>query len=126
MQGNTDEEDRISLHSFHPSEVDRILEVKHNVATDLELRSTNSLDEQAWNCLGCILGTNTSVTKLDVSLCDLDVSWLCAGLQYNQNITEFRFFGIDLGGVRAMNSLAPFLSDNPSLRGINLSNCWSV
>ena len=123
MQGNTDEEDRISLHSFHPSEVDRILEVKHNVATDLELRSTNSLDEQAWNCLGCILGTNTSVTKLDVSLCDLDVSWLCAGLQYNQNITEFRFFGIDLGGVRAMNSLAPFLSNNPSLKEINLFYC---
>ena len=123
MQGNTDEEDRILLHSFHPSKVDRILEVKHNVATDLELRSIINLDEQAWNCLGCILGTSTSVTKLFISLCDLNVTCLCAGLQYNQNIMDFRFYGIDLEDAEKMKSLAPFLSNNPSLEDITIFDC---
>ena len=107
------------LHSFSPS----IVNCMRNLTTELTLSSDINLSEQAWNCLGCILSTNTSVTKLNISLCDLDVAWLCAGLQYNQNIKEIWFYGIDLGGVRAMNSLAPFLSDNPSLREINLSNC---
>jgi len=108
---NNGEEDDVMqmhvLHSFSPS----IVNCMRNITTELTLsRDTN-------------LSNNTSVTRLDISLCDLNVAWLFAGLQYNKNIKEFRFYGIDLGGVRAMNSLAPFLSDNPSLREINLSNC---
>ena len=118
---NADEDDDMQmpvLHSFSPS----IVNCMRNITTELTLSSAN-LSEQAWNCLGCILGTSTSVTKLFISLCDLNVTCLCAGLQYNQNITDFRFYGIDLEDVEKMKSLAPFLSNNPSLKEITLSYC---
>ena len=119
---NGEEDDVIPmpvLHSFSPT----IVNCMRNITTELKLERTN-LNEQAWNCLGCILGTNTSVTKLDISSSSLpDVSWLCAGLQFNQTIQSLRFYEIDLGDAEKMNRLAPFLSNNPSLREINLSNC---
>ena len=107
------------LHSFSPS----IVNCMRNLTTELKLNSDTNLDEQAWNCLGCILSNNSSVTKLNISLCNLDVSWLFSGLQYNKNIKEFRFYGIDLEDAEKMKSLAPFLSNNSSLTDITLSHC---
>jgi len=120
INGEEDDDMQMSvLHSFSPS----IVNCMRNLTTELKLNSDTNLDEQAWNCLGCILSNNTSVTRLDISLCDLNVAWLFAGLQYNQTIQHFRFYGIDLEDVEKMKSLAPFLSNNSSLTYITLSNC---
>ena len=140
MQRNTDEEDSLILGPFfNPETVDNILEVKHNECyrdqlllaplSELELRPNTTLADEkpkAWKRVGEILSTNTVVTSvrtLASGLYDLDMPWLCAGLQYNQNIKDFTFSGIDLGGATKMNSLAPFLSNSRSLREITLSNC---
>ena len=136
MQGNTDEEDSLTLGLlFSPETVDKILEVKHNecyrdeLYLSLLLRSyTLAADEKvkAWKRVGEILSTSTFVTSVRTlanGLYDLDMPWLCAGLQYNKNIKDFTFCGIDLGGATKMNSLAPFLSNSRSLREITLFKC---
>ena len=125
MNNDDDEEeyDIPVLNLCHPS----IVNCMRNIATELNLEYDTNLSEQAWNCLGCILGTNTSVTKLVIDNYDTyslsNVSWLCDGLQYNQNIKKFKFDGIDLEDAEKMKSLASFLSNNTSLREITLSYC---
>jgi len=135
LQGNTDEEDSLTLGLlFSPETVDKVIDVKHNecyrdeLYLDLLLRSNALADEKAkaWKRIGEILSTSTFVTSVRTlanGLYDLDMPWLCAGLQYNKNIKDFAFCGIDLGGATKMNSLAPFLSNSRGLREITLSNC---
>ena len=55
---------------------------------------------------------------------DLDVGEIFLGLQLNQHIEKLVFYGIDMGGGTVkMNSLAPFVCNNPVLKKIDLSNC---
>jgi len=106
MQGNTDEEDSLTLGLlFSPGTVDKILEVKHNeryrdeLYLSLLLRSNTLADEKAkaWKRVGEIISASTFVTSVKTlanGLYDLDMPWLCAGLQYNKNMKDFKFGGI--------------------------------
>ena len=55
--------------------------------------------------------------------CNLDVVGLRAGLQINRCIQELYFIGINRQDTDKLNSLAPFLSRNPSLKYIALERC---
>ena len=93
----------------------------------IKLYCVRDLDDwgtEAWERLGYIIGNNTIIQELKLlGRRDLDVGEVFLGLQLNQHIQKLVFYGIDLRDTVKMNSLAPFLCNNPVLKKIDLSNC---
>mmetsp|Transcript_25195 Transcript_25195/g.46395 ORF Transcript_25195/g.46395 Transcript_25195/m.46395 type:complete len:444 (-) Transcript_25195:190-1521(-) len=107
-----------------PELVRKILRIKHNDPEVTRLTGfKDDLNEVASRRLGHILGQNTHLEELSIWDWNLDMVGLCAGLQNNRCIMELDIDGIDLRDAEKMSSLAPFLSNNPSLRDIILSKC---
>ena len=92
---------------------------KHSKQT----RAPVDLNEVASRRLGYIFDINTYVKSLFLWECNLDVVGLRAGLQINRCIQELYFIGINRQDTDKLNSLAPFLSRNPSLKYIALERC---
>ena len=120
----SDEEDRrLFGASLHPGSVAAILCLKHNDPKQTHFSLLDDMNEETSRRLSHILGQNTRLTDLNLP-CNFDVAGLCAELQTNRFIQVFALMGgVDLSGVVAMNSLVPFLVNNPSFVLIHLFHC---
>ena len=106
--------------------VDLILHIKRNdhEVTSLQLSDISHWNERTWRRLGQILGQSTYVREFELDGCEnVDMSALCDGLKHNLHIQEFHFYVTDFQGAEKMNSLASFISNNPILKKMILSNC---
>ena len=121
----SDEEDRrLFGASLHPGSVAAILCLKHNDPKQTHFSLLDDMNEETSRRLSHILGQNTRLTSLNFAECNFDVAGLCAELQTNRFIQVFALMGgVDLSGVVAMNSLVPFLVNNPSFVVIHLFHC---
>ena len=103
-----------------------ILPIKYNnhEVTSLELNYVSAWGETAWRRLGEILGRTSMLTYLQLwRVSNLDVVALCNGLKHNKHIKEIAFQYINLKNTINMTNLAPFLSNNPSLKKIIFKGC---
>jgi len=111
----SDEGDRRLLHSLSIRRIELILRLKRDdyAVTRLVLESPLYSDDICWRRVG-----STSIWY-----CNPNVHRLFAGIQSNRHIRDFEMVNVDLQGTEKLQSLAPFLRSNPSLRTIRLSYC---
>ena len=122
--GVSDEDDLRLFGSLGPRVVETILLLKRDDPKVTRFAFVDAgLNEVASQRLGYILGQNTHLKNLSVRFSNLNVIGLCAGLQSNRSIQELRFSGSSISDADRMSSLAPILTNNPSLRSIGLVGC---
>mmetsp|Transcript_29545 Transcript_29545/g.71369 ORF Transcript_29545/g.71369 Transcript_29545/m.71369 type:complete len:501 (-) Transcript_29545:1417-2919(-) len=105
-----------------PDQENKIFCIRRNDPNMNHLYIGSGLEPRAWKQLGRCLHNNTNVRYLCLLSCHLrgkSMDDLCTGLQHNQSITEFEI-GDNLLRNAEMQSLSPFIRNNPNLHTLNI------
>ena len=100
----------------------KIFSIRDNSPSMNHLFIGYGLDPRAWKQLGQWMPNNTHLLYLCIQSCHLKgkpMADLCKGLQHNKSIREFEI-GDNPLKKEEMESLAPFISNNPSLHTLNI------
>lgn len=117
--------DDATIAGLAPALESKIFCVRKNDPNMNHLYIGSGLDPRAWKQLGRWLHKNTHVKYVCLLACHLtgkSMVDLCTGLEHNESISEFEISDCLLRNAE-IQSLAPFIRKNPSLRTLNLEGC---